>query len=85
MKLTTFFLKKLRLSLLLVFTFMYFNSSFGQIISQYIETNSGSTPKGIEIWNNTGSTLDFSSNNLLLKRGLMEHLLVQMLLFHLEL
>ena len=23
---------------------------FGQIISQYIETNSGSDPKGIEIW-----------------------------------
>jgi|GEM_PF-6373960 len=24
-----------------------------QIISQYIETNSGTSPKGIEIWNNT--------------------------------
>jgi len=42
---------------------------YGQIISQYIETNSGSTPKGIEIWNNTGSTLDFSTNNLVIKKG----------------
>jgi len=38
-------------------------NSFGQIISQYIETNSGSVPKGIEIWNNTGSTIVFSSAN----------------------
>lgn len=41
----------------------------GQIISQYFETNSGTTPKGIEIWNNTASTLDFSSNNLIIKKG----------------
>lgn len=40
-----------------------------QIISQYVETNSGSTPKGIEIWNNTGSTLDFATNNLVIKKG----------------
>lgn len=42
---------------------------FGQIISQYIETNSGTTPKGIEIWNNTGSTLDFSTNNFVIEKG----------------
>ena len=41
----------------------------GQIISQYIETNSGSTPKGIEIWNNTASVLDFSTNNLVIEKG----------------
>jgi hypothetical protein len=41
----------------------------GQIISQYIETNSGTTPKGIEIWNNTSSTLNFSTNNLVIKKG----------------
>ena len=38
--------------------------SFGQIISQYVETNKGSSPKGIEIYNNTGATLDFSNTNL---------------------
>mgnify|MGYP003632531162 CR=1 FL=1 len=43
--------------------------SFGQIISQYVDTNSGSTPKGIEIWNNTGGTLDFSANNLMIQKG----------------
>jgi len=43
--------------------------SFAQIISQYTETNSGTTPKGIEIWNNTGSTLDFSTNNLVIEQG----------------
>ncbi len=41
----------------------------GQIISQYVETNSGTTPKGIEIWNNTGSTIDFSVDNLLIQKG----------------
>jgi len=40
-----------------------------QIISQYVETNSGTTPKGIEIWNNTGSILDFSTNNLVIEKG----------------
>ncbi|RMZ50393.1 hypothetical protein EB822_08500, partial [Flavobacteriaceae bacterium PRS1] len=40
-----------------------------QIISQYVETNSGYTPKGIEIWNNTGSILDFSTNNLVIEKG----------------
>ena len=48
---------------------LLFNSVSGQIISQYTETNSGSTPKGIEIWNNTGSSLDFSSNNLVIEKG----------------
>ena len=43
--------------------------SFGQIISQYVETNSGTTPKGVEIWNNTGGTLDFSANNLMIHKG----------------
>mgnify|MGYP001405265229 CR=1 FL=1 len=38
--------------------------SFSQIISQYVETNKGSSPKGIEIYNNTGATLNFSSTNL---------------------
>ncbi len=45
------------------------NFSFGQTISQYIETNSGSDPKGIEIWNNTGATLNFSTNNLVIEKG----------------
>jgi len=40
-----------------------------QIISQYIETNSGTKPKGIEIWNNTGAILDFAANNLVIKKG----------------
>jgi hypothetical protein len=40
-----------------------------QIISQYVETNSGTTPKGIEIWNNTGATLDFATNNLIIQQG----------------
>lgn len=44
-------------------------SGWGQIISQYVETNSGSTPKGIEIWNNTGVALDFSTNNLIIQQG----------------
>ena len=45
------------------------NISYGQIISQYIETNSGTVPKGIEIWNNTSGVLDFSANNLVVEKG----------------
>ncbi|MDC1505106.1 T9SS type A sorting domain-containing protein [Winogradskyella sp.] len=48
---------------------LFTSLGFGQIISQYVETNSGTTPKGIEIWNNTGSTLDFSTNNLVIEKG----------------
>ena len=45
---------------------------FGQsdvIISQYIETNSGSTPKGIEIFNISGASIDFSVSNLEIYQG----------------
>jgi len=45
------------------------NISFSQIISQYVETNSGIKPKGIEIWNNTLDVLDFTANNLVVKKG----------------
>ena len=42
------------------------NSAWGQVvISQYIETNSGSTPKGIEVFNNSGSDIVFSTSNKL--------------------
>ncbi|MBK7632124.1 MAG: lamin tail domain-containing protein [Ignavibacteriales bacterium] len=55
---------------LLIVTILFFSSfSFSQIISQYVETNSGSVPKGIEVWNNTTSTLDFSTNNLVVRQG----------------
>ena len=46
----------------------YFSAS-AQIISQYIETSSGSTPKGIEIWNNTLSELNFATNSLVIEKG----------------
>lgn len=40
------------------------------IISQYIETNSGTTPKGIEIFNISGSDITFSAgNNLQVYQG----------------
>ena len=39
------------------------------IISQYIETNSGTTPKGIEIWNPSGVAIDFATTNLVIKLG----------------
>lgn len=61
-------MKKPTLLILLVLIVLT-NNTWSQIISQYIETDSGTTPKGIEIWNNTGSTLDFSTNNLIIKKG----------------
>lgn len=48
--------------------FLATHLSFGQIISQYVDTDSGTNPKGIEIWNNTGATLDFSTDNLVIER-----------------
>ncbi|MDA3942984.1 MAG: DUF5689 domain-containing protein [Bacteroidetes bacterium] len=60
--------QKLRLMAVMAMMFM-FVSTQGQIISQYVETNSGTTPKGIEIWNNTGATLDFATNNLVIEKG----------------
>ncbi len=43
---------------------------WGQVvISQYIETNSGSTPKGIEILNTSSSSIDFAINNLKINQG----------------
>ena len=64
----TFLKRNLQLAILPLLLFIGSNV-WGQIISQYIEANSGSTPKGIEIYNNTGSTLDFSTNNLVVKKG----------------
>lgn len=54
--------------LLLLFTLVLTKTS-AQIISQYVETDSGSTPKGIEIWNTSTSMLDFSTNNLVIRMG----------------
>jgi hypothetical protein len=55
--------------LLPIFLLLSFVPVSGQIISQYIETSSGSVPKGIEIWNNTSSELNFSANNLVIEKG----------------
>ena len=43
-----------------------FSSSL--IISQYVDTGSGSTPKGIELWNVSGSQIDFSVTELIVNR-----------------
>lgn len=48
---------------------MGIGTSKAQIISQYVETDSGTSPKGIEIWNNTGSSIDFSAHNLIIEKG----------------
>ena len=39
------------------------------IISQYTETETGSTPKGIELWNVSGAEIDFSSEVLEIEVG----------------
>lgn len=54
---------------LLLLFFALSNTVNGQIISQYVETNSGNYPKGIEVWNNTSATLDFATNNLVVQLG----------------
>jgi len=39
------------------------------IISQYIETNSGSTPKGIELWNPTTTDIDMTVTPITIFKG----------------
>ena len=41
----------------------------GLLISQYVETNSGGNPKGIEIWNPTANPIDFSVTDLEVRKG----------------
>lgn len=62
-------MKKFTIWQLFVVLLFVSNISYSQIISQYVETNSGTTPKGIEIWNNTAGVLDFTANNLVVKKG----------------
>ena len=38
------------------------------VISQYVDTDSGTEPKGIELWNVSGGTIDFSADNLTINR-----------------
>jgi hypothetical protein len=54
-----------------IVAFMAFLSyvNAGLIISQYVETNSGSHPKGIELWNKTGDTIDFEVTPLVVYRS----------------
>ncbi|MGV3695467.1 choice-of-anchor D domain-containing protein [Flavobacterium sp.] len=57
---------------ILFFALLVSTFSWGQsvVISQYIETNSGTTPKGIEIFNVTASDIVFSAgNNLQIFQG----------------
>ena len=47
------------------------------IISQYVETNSSRTPKGIELWNPTSGSIDFAVTELVILKGLNGDPLVQ--------
>jgi len=71
MNTTTFLKNKIRQILPILFMLLSFNyTGLSQImISQYIETSSGTSPKGIEVWNNSGSAIDFSTTNLIVKKG----------------
>jgi len=54
---------------LILAQFALTRGGYGQIISQYVETESGTSPKGIEIWNNTKDTLHFASYPLSVWNG----------------
>ncbi len=63
------FLKKTGF-ILFIFSFWFSSEIHASlIISQYIETNTGTSPKGVELWNVSGATIDFSTNNLVIKKG----------------
>ena len=51
--------------MLILVPLLFHSTLFGQlVISQYIETNSGTAPKGIEVWNASCSTIDFAATPL---------------------
>ena len=55
--------------ILSVLLFWSCNLNSQVFISQYIETNSGTTPKGIEIFNASASDIDFAMNIMEIYRG----------------
>lgn len=67
-KLYTFH-SKLSVFVALLMLVLFTGTVSGQIISQYVESNDGTFPKGIEVWNNTAATLDFVTNNLVVQQG----------------
>jgi hypothetical protein len=53
-----------------VATFMMATASHAQVlISQYVETDSGSVPKGLEIWNASGADINLSTSNIQIYQG----------------
>ncbi|MEE9349771.1 MAG: hypothetical protein V3U80_06960, partial [Flavobacteriaceae bacterium] len=65
-------MKQFTTTFLIITTLLFGVLGFGQqiMISQYIETTTGSIPKGIEIYNNSGEDIVFSAvNNLQVYKG----------------
>ena len=56
------------MALMLIVMLAFTTNVSAQIISQYSEAIGGKVSKGIEVWNNTTTTLDFTTNNLLVKQ-----------------
>ena len=54
---------------ILIFTTKEVEGQSRIIISQYIETSSGRSPKGIELWNPTSEPVDFSTDTLTVLLG----------------
>ncbi len=57
------------LLLSLIFSSNVVSAQSRLIISQYVETSSGTTPKGIELWNPTDTPIDFSADPLIVLLG----------------
>ncbi|MEM9549026.1 MAG: T9SS type A sorting domain-containing protein [Bacteroidota bacterium] len=53
----------------LLFLLFAINVNAQIVISQYVETSSGSTPKGIEIWNTSASDIDLSVTPITIFKG----------------
>lgn len=58
-----------RLAMAITATAAAMQSHADLIISQYVETESGTTPKAIEVWNSGVSSVDFTSQNLQVAQG----------------
>jgi hypothetical protein len=62
-------MRKILLFVLFMITSFLTSSNAQVVISQYVETSSGSIPKGIEIWNPTMTDIDLSVSNITIFKG----------------
>lgn len=60
----------MKTAILLLLSLFALESKAQLLFTQYVETNSGTSPKGVEVWNSSYDTLDFSQTPLEIHKGI---------------